>query len=121
MRRTAGVGEGKLGCFIWLAILLLAGLVAYKALPVKLASTQLYDYMDDQARFGARVPATTLKGRVLNRAKELDLPVTAKDLTVTKRGGVIRMECKFTKPVNILGFTYDWDFDLEVDRQVFIF
>ena len=121
MRRTAGLGEGKLGCFIWLAVLLLAGLIAYKALPVKLASTQLYDYMDDQARFGARVPAATLKGRVLNRAKQLHLPVTTKDLTVSKRGGIIHMECKFTAPVDVLGFTYNWDFDLEVDRQIFIF
>ena len=121
MKRTAGLGEGKLGCIIWLVVLILAGLIAFKAIPVKLASTQLYDYMDDQARFGARVSPATLKGRVLNRAKELDLPVTAKDLTVTKAGGVIRMACKFTAPVNILGFTYNWDFDLEIDRQIFIF
>lgn len=121
MRRTAGLGDGKLGCVIWLAILLLAGLIAYKALPVKLASTQLYDYMDDQARFGARVSAEVLKGRVLRRASELELPVTARDLTVTKRGGIIRMQCKFSAPVNVLGYTYNWHFDLQVERQVFIF
>lgn len=121
MRPTAGRGEGKIGCVIWLLVLLLAGLVAYKALPIKLASTQLYDYMDDQARFGARTPSETLKGRVLKRAKQLNLPVTPKDLTVKKTGGVIRMECRFTVPVSVLGFTYNWDFDLVVDRQIFIF
>ena len=120
-RRTAGRGEGKLGCIIWLIVLLLAGLVAYEAIPVKLASTQLYDYMDDQARFGARASASALQARVLRRAKELDLPVTKKDLTVTKAGGIIRMRCKFTVPVSVLGFTYDWEFDLKVDRQIFIF
>ena len=53
---------------------MLAGLIAFKAIPVKLASTQLYDYMDDQARFGARVSSNALKARVLKKAKELDLP-----------------------------------------------
>ena len=121
MRRTAGLGEGKLGCVIWAGVLVIAGIVAYTAIPVKLASTQLYDYMDDQARFGARVPPQALKARILNRAKELELPVTERDITVKKTGGMIRMECSFTVPLNILGFTYDWDFDLELERQVFIF
>ena len=114
-------GEGKLGCFLWLVVLALAGLIAYQAIPIKLASAQLYDYMDDQARFGARTSAGNLKSMVLKRAQELDLPVTKDDLTVTKSGGMIHMRCKFTAPLNILGFTYDWDFDLKVDRQIFLF
>ena len=121
MTRSAGLGEGKLGCIIWLAVLLLAGIVAYEAIPVKLASAELYDYMDDQARFGARASSSALKANVLKKAKDLDLPVTKNDITVTKTGGIIRMRCKFTKPVNVLGFTYNWDFDLQVDRRIFIF
>ena len=121
MRHRPGLGEGKLGCIIWAAILVLAGLIAYQAIPVKLNAMELYDYMDDQARFGARVSSNTLKARVLKKARELDLPVDPKNLSVSKSGGVIRMRCNFTVPVNILGFTYNWKFDLEVDRQVFIF
>ncbi len=121
MRRRAGLGEGKLGCVVWCAVLVLAGLIAYRTIPVKLASTQLYDYMDDQARFGARTPPLVMRDRILKRAKELDLPVVARDITVTKRGGVIRAQCKFTAPVDILGYTHNWEFDLVVDRQVFIF
>ena len=120
-KRIASRGEGKLGCVIWLLALVLAGLIAYEAIPVKLATSQLYDYMDDQARFGARTPVNNLKVRILKRAKDLDLPVTKNDLTVTKAGGMIRMQCKFSVPVSVLGFTYDWKFDLKVDRQVFIF
>lgn len=121
MKRTPDRGEGKLGCVIWLIILALAGLIAYKAIPVKLASSQLYDYMDDQARFGARVSPEALRSRIVRRAKELELPVRERDVKVAKRGGMIRMECQFTVPVNVLGYTYDWDFDLVVDRQIFIF
>ena len=114
-------GEGKLGCILWLIVLALAGLIAYQAIPVKLASAELYDYMDDQARFGARTSANNLKSMVLKKAHELNLPVAKENLTVTKSGGVIRMHCKFIAPVKVLGFTYDWKFDLQVDRQIFIF
>ncbi len=121
MRSGPGRGEGKVGCIVWLVILALAGLVAYQAIPVKLASAQLYDYMDDQARFGARATSSALKASIVKRAKELELPVTTRNVTVNKRGGMIRMECKYTVPVKILGFTYNWDFNLVVDRQIFIF
>ena len=121
MRRTTGRGEGKLGCVIWAVIFILAGLVAYKAIPVKLAAAELYDYMDDQARFGARNSSNALKSGILRKAKELELPVNSKDVTVEKRGGMVRMRCNYTVPVEVLGFTYDWDFNLEVDRQIFIF
>ena len=121
MRRAASLGEGKLGCVIWATVFVLAGLVAYKAIPVKLAAAELYDYMDDQARFGARNSSNALKKGVLRKAKELDLPVTERNVTVKKEGGMVRMRCTYTVPVEILGFTYNWDFNLEVDRQIFIF
>lgn len=119
VRRSSG--DGKLGCILWLAVLVLAGLIAFEAIPVKLASAELYDYMDDQARFGARASSKRLKANVLRKAKDLELPVTSRDVTVTKTGGVIRMRCKYTAPVTVLGFTYNWDFDLKVDRRIFIF
>lgn len=121
MRRRAGIGDGRLGCILWLVVLGLAVFIAWKAIPVKLAATQLYDYMDDQARFGARASSEALRARILKRAKDLDLPLTARNLMVKKSGGVIRMECRFTVPLNVLGYTYNWDFELVVDRQIFIF
>ncbi len=69
MKRTAGLGEGKLGCIIWLAVLAVAGLIAYEAIPVKLASAELYDYMDDQARFGGRRSSENLKRAVLQQGQ----------------------------------------------------
>ena len=121
MRQRAGLGEGRLGCIIWLVVLLLVGLIAYKAIPIKLAASQLYDYMDDQARFGGRASSAALRENVIKRAKQLGLPVTARNVTVKKTGGVIHMQCKFAAPVDLLGYTYMWDFDLVVDRQIFIF
>ena len=121
MRRISGLGEGRLGCVIWAAVFIVAGLIAYKAIPVKLASAQLYDYMDDQARFGARTSSEALRRAIVKKAKDLDLPVEARNVTVAKSGGIVRMRARYTVPLKVLGYTYDWDFDLEIERQVFIF
>ncbi len=114
-------GDSKLGCILWLAVLAVFVLIAVKAVPVKLAATELYDYMDEQARFAGRASPEALKARILRRAKELELPVENKNISVERRGGTVRMRCTFTVPVEFPGYTYNWDFDLLVDRKVFLF
>ena len=44
-------GEGRAGCIFWLAVLVVIALIGLKAVPVKYASAQLFDYMDEQAKF----------------------------------------------------------------------
>lgn len=121
MRRAGAIGDSKLGCILWLAVLAIFVLIAVKAVPVKIAASELYDYMDEQARFGGRASAQALRDRILRKAQDLDLPVERKDVKVAKRGGIIKMNCTFTVPLEFPGYTYNWDFDLEVERQIFIF
>ena len=40
---------------------------------------------------------------------------------VEKAGGRIKMEARFTVPLEFPGYVYYWDFDLQVDRPIFIF
>jgi hypothetical protein len=120
-RRLRQAGDSKIGCFLWLAILALAVLIAWKMVPVKLASAELYDFMVEQAKFAAGAGAESIKKRVLARAKELDLPVNDKNLTVERLGDRIRMRCNYVVPVEFPGYTYEWRFDHEVDRAIFIF
>jgi hypothetical protein len=120
-RRLEQAGDGKIGCFLWLVVLALVVLIAWKMVPVKLASAELYDFMVEQAKFGASAGAENIKKRVLLRAKELELPVTDKTLTVERLGDRIRMRCSYVVPVEFPGYTYQWQFDHEVDRPIFIF
>ncbi len=61
-----------------------------------------------------------LQARIVRRAKDLGLPLARKNLAVEKVGGRIRMRATFTVPVEFPGYTYNWKFDLAVDRPVFI-
>ncbi len=122
-------GEGRLGCVLWLSLLVGLIVVAWGAVPVTIHSAELYDYMDEQAKFAGRVTPEVLKKRILKRAVELELPVKEKDIKVERVGGRIRMKCSYTVHLESPHFiltteppfvTQTWKFDLKVDRPVFI-
>lgn len=115
-------GEGRLGCIIWSLALVAVIVVAWQMVPVKVRTAELQDYMIDEANFASRRTAERIKTRVLERADELDLPVTAKNLTVSKERERIRMHTEYTVVVEFpFGFTYDWDFEHDVDRPIFYY
>ena len=114
-------GEGKLGCILWSALLLVGVLIAWKAIPVKIATSELYDFMVEQAKWAGNTPAETLQKRIFSKADELGLPVDPKKVTVEKPGDKVRMRATFMVPLEFPGYTYNWDFDLQVERPIFIF
>lgn len=120
-RRTAERGEGNLGCILWLLVLGLVVMVAWKALPVKVASAELYDFMDEQAqRAGVSTTAEQVEKNILQRAVELKLPLNKDQVQVTRDGDRIRMIAEYTVPVEFPGYTYNWTFRHELDRPIFI-
>jgi hypothetical protein len=120
-RHGAESGQGKIGCILWFALLGVAVLVGYRMIPVKIATSELYDFMDEQAKWAATTPPEVLKNRIAQKAKELELPLDPQNLTVERYGDSIKMRALFTVPVEFPGYTYDWDFDLQINRAIFIF
>ena len=54
MRRSRGNrGSANFGCIVWLVILGLVGYVLWKVVPVKIATSEFYDVMQEQAAFGS--------------------------------------------------------------------
>jgi hypothetical protein len=121
MPRRSERGEGNFGCILWLLALGLAVMIAWKAVPVKIQSTELYDYMDELAKFSAaNSPPEELKKRLLVRAGELRIPLRKEDITVERNGDRVYMEISYTVPVEFPGYTYQWHFRQKLDRPIFI-
>jgi hypothetical protein len=99
----------------------LAALIAWKAVPVKVQSTQLYDFMDDQAKFAAAksLPDDIAKA-IVNRAAQLNIPLEKKDCRVVHDGDNILIEVDYTVPLEFPGYTYQWHFHQKIDRPIFI-
>ena len=120
-RRIAERGEGNLGCILWLLVLGLAVMISVKAVPVKIASAELYDYMDELARSaGVNTTADAVAKAILERAKQLNLPLDKDHIKVERIGDRIRMSAEYTVPVEFPGYTYQWHFRHELDRPIFI-
>ena len=113
-------GEVRIGTVIWLLIFAATALVCWEAIPVKMRSSQLQDFMVETAKFSSHQTATNIKKTILRRSQELDLPVTNKGLDVKKGNGRIKMYAKYTIPLEFPFYTYNWEFEHTVDRPVFI-
>jgi len=120
-RSRAQAGDGKVGCIVWTLLVAIGALIAFKTVPVKIASSELYDFMVEQAKWAGSTPPETIKNRIVAKAQELKLPVDPKKVEATRYGDNIRMRAVFTVPVEFPGYTYVWDFDLQVDRPIYIF
>lgn len=113
-------GQGKLGCILWLLVLLAVVGIAAKLIPIKIKSAEFHDYMEEQVMFAGRAGTETLRKRIMGRAKDLEIPLDKKNLIVERRGGRIRIRATYTIPVELPGYTYDWDFEHIIDRPVFV-
>jgi hypothetical protein len=120
-RSRAQAGDSKIGCILWLALLAIGVLIGYKAIPVKIKTSELYDFMVEQAKWAATTSEETLEKRILAKAKELDLPIDPRQVNTEKSNDRVRMRATFTVPLEFPGYTYNWAFDLQVERPIFIF
>ncbi|HEV7503924.1 MAG TPA: hypothetical protein VGS07_03340 [Thermoanaerobaculia bacterium] len=121
LRRRSERGEGNLGCILWVVALGLVALIAWKAIPVKIQSSELYDYMDELAKFNsARTPPEELTKMIMDRAHGLGIPIEKGDIKVEHNGDRIFMEVDYTVPLDILGMVYRWHFHQKLDRPIFI-
>jgi hypothetical protein len=120
-RRAAEAGSGNVGCILWVVVLGIAVLIAWKAIPVKIRSAELYDHMVEITKFGARTTPEDIEKDILAKARELDLPLDKEHVKVERIGDRLKMEATYTVPLEFPGYTYNWRFDHQVDRPLFIF
>jgi hypothetical protein len=122
MRRTRGTrGEGRIGCILWLAVLALIGYGLYKIIPVKIATSTFYDFMQEEAAFGSVRDPKQLQRELLTKARELDIPVTEDNLTIKRTRENITIEAHYEITVEFFGWKkYVWKFDQVVSRPTFL-
>jgi hypothetical protein len=120
MKRSTQRGAGRIGAIVWLLIFVAMVLVCKEAIPVKIKSSQLEDFMIELAKFSTRESDEKLQHRILEKAEQLQLPVTKEDVSVHKVQGRIRMRATYEIPLEFPFYTYVWHFDHQVDRPIFI-
>jgi hypothetical protein len=123
MRRTRGIrGAANVGCIIWLVILALVGYVLYKVVPVKVASAEFFDTMQEQASFGSIKDPKFIEYEILKKAEDLQLPIKKEQLKITKYRETIKVEAHYEVTIEFFGgsYKYVWKFDPVVIRPLFL-
>ena len=112
-------GEGQFGCLVGLVVLLLAGLVAYKLIPVKVKAADLRETVVDEARPAGQLKDLPLLGNILNKAKLLGLPVAEENVKIRRTNNYIYIDVEYTVPVEFPGYTYQWHFEHHAENPIF--
>jgi hypothetical protein len=123
MRESRRVlGEGRVGCIIWLALVALVGYALYKIVPVKIDNSTFEDFITEQASFGSIKGLKQIQDEILAKAKDLNIPVTKDNLTITRTREKISIETHYQVDIVFFGgaYTYNWKRDILVERPLFV-
>lgn len=115
-------GEGKAGCIIWLLIVGFLGLAGYRFVPAQVAAMELEDYMEELAlrQDTARKPDEFFMKQIKGRADELRLPVKEENIKIKKSAKRVVMEVEFTVVIDLIVYEYPKQFQIHIDRQIFL-
>lgn len=119
LRNRRERGEGQFGCLIGLVLLLVAGLVAYRMIPIKVKAAELRDTVEDESKSAGQHGREQIIASILDKAQRLELPVTKNDIEVEKKSTEIRIDVKYTVPVKFPGYTYQWKFHHHTENPIF--
>ncbi|HYH06534.1 MAG TPA: hypothetical protein VEK11_05660 [Thermoanaerobaculia bacterium] len=119
LRNRRERGEGQFGCLVGLVLLLVAGLVAYRMIPVKVKTADMRDTVVNESRSAGQHSDSEIRKAILYKAQQLELPVTEKDIDIKRANSMIRVEVAYTVPVNFPGYTYNWRFHHKAENPIF--
>ena len=120
MERRSERGEGRLGTLIGLVVLALTIYLGYKVIPVMVNAYAFRDYIEQETRFAAlRNRDEEVVKRVLRKAQELELPVTAKGIRVNRTTSRFDIVVKYTIPIETPVYVYNWMFDERFSAPLF--
>ena len=122
MNRSRSVrGAANVGCIVWLVILGLVGYILYKVVPVKIATSEFYDVMQEQASFGSIKDVKFIEFEILRKAQELQIPVTKDNLKITRSREALTVEAHYEITIDFFNgaYKYVWKFDPVVVRPTF--
>lgn len=108
-------GEGKLGLFIWL-ILFGAGIFfAVRTIPAKIAVYEFTDFCEKETRIIAtragRLDEAKFVQSILEKAEELQIPVSKKQVKVRTTQGKVYADISFEMSVDLEVYTWVWRYD----------
>ncbi len=113
-------GEGRIGFFVTLAAFAIAVFLAVKVVPVRIDAYKFRDVLRDEARLAVNIlDDRELQRRILESAKEMKLPLSAKNLSIQRGKREIVIEAAYEQPIDLALTTYTYSFRAEARSPLF--
>jgi hypothetical protein len=91
-----------------------------KIIPVRIDAYEFRDFLREEARYAAvRYDDATVRNRILARAKEMEIPLNPKNLTLTRTTGEMIITAKYEQPIDLKVTTYVYQFDAKEKAPLF--
>jgi len=107
-------GGANFGCIVWLVVLGVVAYLMWKVVPVKIATSEFYDTMQEQ-------DPKFIEFEILRKAEQLQLPIKKENLKITKSREAITVEAHYVITIDFFNgaYKYVWKFDPVVQRPLF--
>ena len=121
MARRHERGASNVGCALSLLILAAVVVVLVKAVPLIIAVGELTDYTERQAQMASlpRHSDEDIRAAILYKAQQLKLPLGEEQLKVWRDSREVHVTMKYTVPVVVPFYTYQWQVERVFDRPLF--
>ena len=111
-------GESKLPLIFMVLLLAAIIFVLVKVIPPRVNAYEFKDFMESYSRMDAwsRTP-DQVKKDLVEKARTLQLPIEAKDISVDRRGSFIEIKVQFDVPVDLKVKTWVLHYDFTQDAE----
>ena len=104
-----------------LLMLLLALFVASKYVPPYFTAFQFNDFIRQEVKFAAASRKNTdkLRSDIVEKAKELGVPIAARDIRITRRGPSFTLELEYRFPIDWKIYRHELIFHASETGEIF--
>ena len=119
-RRQSERGEGKVGLLIALLVVAVAAFIGIKIVPVRVDAYEFRDALREEARYGAvRHNDRAVAERIMNKARELEIPLLAKNLKVSRTHNEMVITATYEQVIDFKVKTYTYRFNAKERAPLF--
>ncbi len=112
-------GEGQAGCLVGLIVLAIGIFIAWKMIPVKVKAAEVRQVVVDEAKSAGTHNDDRIKGAILSKARENNLPITEDNIKIRRAAGEITVEVNYVVPIEFPGYTYQWRISHVAQNPIF--
>ena len=106
---------------VYLLILLILVLAAWQIVPVYFQRFQFTDFVGAEVKFAVSKRANVKKVRsnILDEARRAQIPITAADVHITRRGPTFTVEIDYKLPVDLGVYQFQWPSHVKIAGDIF--